>query len=217
MPPEETFFVSLGPNDEACLCTIDYNNDGLLDFLFGGVSCILMFIQQTDGSFTPFSVARLPAPSTGEGGWSADHLRLGSIAVGDFDGDGLHDAVVGGLQGNVRIFYNTYTLVDIIYPDRYCIILRDKIKIWDSIPIYNCYKHSTAFVFGDVTVIAKPLQPLQKVEFYLGLRKMHTDDSEPFEWEWKRFSFRRCKIKAVGFDLEGNNVGFDDAIVWKFF
>jgi hypothetical protein len=215
MPPEETFFISLGPNDEACLCTIDYNDDGLLDFLFGGVSCVLMFIQQNNGSFTPISVARLPAPAFGDG-WSPDHLRLGGIAVGDFDGDGLQDAVVGGLHGVVRVFYNNYTLIDIVYPDRYCIIQNDEFIIWDFVPIYNFYKDNIAFIFGDVTVKTEPLQPLLKVEFYLDDKLVFTDDSEPFEWSWTGFSFGRHKVKALGYDLDNNDVGFDDSIVWKF-
>jgi hypothetical protein len=215
MPPEETFFVSLGPNDEACLCSIDYNNDGLLDFLFGGVSCVLMFIQQIDGSFTPFSVARLPAPVFGDG-WSPDHLRLGGIAVGDFDGDGLQDAVVGGLHGVVRVFYNNYTLIDIVYPDRYCVIQNDEFIIWDFVPIYNFYKNNIAIIIGDVTVKTEPLEPLLKVEFYLDDKLVFTDDSEPFEWSWTSFSFGKHKVKALGFDLNNNEVGFDDSIVWKF-
>jgi hypothetical protein len=216
MPPEESFFVSLGPNDEACLCTIDYNNDGLLDFLFGGVSCVLMFIQQNDGSFTPFSVARLPAPAYEDGGWSPDDLQQGGIAVGDFDGDSLQDAVVGGVQGVVRIFYNNYTLVDIVFPDRYCIIKNNEIKFWDFFPIYNFFKYSIAFVFRDVDVIAVPLQPLSKVEFYLDDKLVFTDDSEPYKWSWDSFSFGKHKVKALGFDLDNNEVGFDDSIIWKF-
>lgn len=219
MPPEETFFVSLGPNDEACLCTIDYNNDGLLDFLFGGVSCVLMFIQQNDGSFTHFSVARLPAPAYDyeNGGWSPDLLQHGGIAVGDFDSDDLQDAVVGGVQGVVRIFYNNYTLVDIVFPDRHCIIINNEIKIWDPIPIYNLYKYNIAIIFGDVTIKTEPLQPLLKIEFYLDDKLVFTDDSKPFEWSWSGFSFGKHELKALGFDLDNNEVGFDDSTVWKFF
>jgi len=175
-----------------------------------------MFIQQNDGSFTPFSVARLPAPAYEDGGWSPDHLRQGGIAVGDFDGDGLQDAVVGGVQGIVRIFYNNYTLVDIVFPDRYCIIKNNEIKFWDFFPIYNFFKYSTAFVFKDVDVIAVPLQPLSKVEFYLDDKLVFTDDSEPYKWSWDSFSFGRHKVKALGFDLNKNEVGFDDSIIWRF-
>ena len=38
----------------------------------------------------------------------------------------------------------------------------------------------------------------------------------PFEWSWTGFSFGRYKLKAVAYDLNGEQVGYDDTIVWKF-
>jgi len=59
--------------------------------------------------------------------------------------------------------------------------------------------------------------PLQKVEFYLGNKLMYTDDTAPYEWSWDDFSFGRHKIKAVPYDMDGKQAGYDDAIVWNYF
>ena len=81
---------------------------------------------------------------------------------------------------------------------------------------YHPLSKGTSLVFGDLPVVAKEIQPLSKVEFYLGNRLMHTDDSSPFMWLCDRFSFGRDVIRAVPYDLEGNPGGADECIVWKF-
>ena len=71
-------------------------------------------------------------------------------------------------------------------------------------------------VIGDLKVVATPLGNLSKVEFYLNGKLKFTDESEPFEWMWDKLSIGRYKIKAVGYNLDEEQVGFDKAIVWKF-
>ena len=152
-------------------------------------------------------------------GWFTDDLRKGGIATGDFNNDNLDDMIIGGVQGVVRKCYNNFVLVDIVHPDEAAIYVNNKIvyiPLTAPIMIYSFMKHGNSIAIGDLTVEAKGLVPLKKVEFYLGLRKIYTDDSEPFEWEWNRFSFGRRKVKAVGYNLDGEQVGFDDTIVWKF-
>ena len=192
-----------------------------MDFIFSGGESVFLYMQKSIGVFDYFHIMRLPGRKAEDGGWYNDDLRKGGIAIGDFNDDGLDDMIIGGVQGVVRKCYNRFVMVDIVYPDIANVILNNKI-VWDipfcdPIMIYSFIKNGKSIVIGNLTVEVKPLEPLQKVEFYIGIRKMFTDDSEPFEWEWNRFSFRRCKIKAVGFDLDGNKVGFDDAVVWKFF
>ena len=46
---------------------------------------------------------------------------------------------------------------------------------------------------------------------------MFTDDVAPYDWNWTGFSFGLHIIKAVPYDLEGKQGGYDDAIVFKFF
>jgi parallel beta-helix repeat protein len=55
--------------------------------------------------------------------------------------------------------------------------------------------------------------------FSIGIKWPNVDwhpRSEPYEWEWDRFSFGRYTVKALAYDLDGEQVGFDDTIVWKF-
>ena len=61
--------------------------------------------------------------------------------------------------------------------------------------IYAFIKHGTSIALGNLKVEVKALAPLQKVEFYLGLRLMHTDDTEPYEWNWDKFSFGQVFAK----------------------
>jgi hypothetical protein len=219
LPPLTSFFIGRPILGWGYLQSIDYNNDEMMDFIFGSSDSVFLYMQKDIGVFDYFHIMRLPGVADKEeGGWFCDDLRNGGIAIGDFNGDDLEDMVIGGVQGFVRICYNKFVLVDIVHPDSANLFLFN-IKVWQISPlmIYRFLKYGISVVIGDLTVEAKALEPLQKVEFYLSNKLMYTDDSEPFEWKWDRFSFRRCKIKAVGYDLDGNKVGFDDAIVWKFF
>jgi hypothetical protein len=201
-----------------CLCPIDYNGDGKMDFFFSGGDSVYLYMQQNNGTFDYFHTMTLPAPSSGDGGWYSDNLQSGGITTGDFDKDGLTDVVFGGVQGFVRIGYNQRMLVDIVCPDRANLYIRQEIKwLLDPIMIYAFIKQGTAVVIGHLTVKAKALEPLQKVEFYLGNRLILTDSVSPYEWNWTRISFGRHKIKAIAYDLNGELAGTDEAIVWKYF
>ena len=212
----QSFFVCINFAAQGCLCAIDYNDDGLMDFIFGSMGYVLLYVQTIDGIFEHFTVCRLPAPNPGgDGVFILDNLRQGGIAIGDFNNDGLDDAMIGGSNYIIETLYNNCNLVDITFPDRASFIQNNEIRSW-ILPIYPFLKHGTSIVQGDVTVVAKELEPLSKVEFYLDNRLVHTDEDSPFEWDWNRFSFGRHKVKAVAYDLDGNEAGFDDTIVWKF-
>ena len=217
LPLNPTFFVGTFMHGLGCLQCIDYNNDGMMDFIFADGPAVYLFMQKSIGVFDYFHIMRLPAPADKEeGGWLTDDLREGGITTGDFNNDNLDDLVIGGNQGVARICYNNLVLVDIVHPDRTGVSVFNKFTPVDIL-IYSFLKHGTSIAIGDLTIQVKALEPLQKVEFYLGNKLVHTDDSEPFEWEWNSFSFGRHKVKALGYNMDGNKVGFDDALVWKFF
>ena len=203
-----------------CLQSIDYNDDGKMDFVFSGGDSVFLYMQKEIGVFDYFHIMRLPWRNAEGGGWYPDDLRKGGIAIGDFNGDNLDDMVIGGVQGVVRMCYNNLVLVDIVHPDIAAVYFSNVIQyipLMNPIMIYSFVKHGTSIAIGDLTIEAKALEPLQKVEFYLGNRLVHTDDSEPFEWNWDRFSLGRRKVKAVAYDMDGEQAGYDDTIVWKFF
>ena len=203
LSPRPSFFA--GPvKSFGCLQSIDYNNDGKMDFLFSGGDTIFLFMQKEDFVFDYFSICRLPAMFNRPFQWYMDNLRSGGMTVGDYNDDGLDDIVVGGVQGFVRLFTNQYVLVDIIKPDESCLFVNDEIRVYSGgIPLYSFLKHGTSIVIGDITIVAKELQPLSKVEFYVRSKLVYTDIESPFEWEWNNFSFGRYKIKAVAYDLDG--------------
>ena len=214
IPPSPSFFSSV-LFGFGCLCSIDYNNDGLMDFIFAGSDSVFLYMQDETGVFDCFQLMTLPSPKAEERGWYIDDLRSGGITSGDFDGDGLDDLVIGGVQGVARMSYNQRVLVDIIRPDN-CSIYSSNLRTIGLIPIYSFIRHGTSISIGDLTVVAKALVPLQKVEFYLGTKLVYTDDTAPYEWNWTGFSFGIHKIKAVAYDLDGKQAGSDDAIVWKY-
>jgi hypothetical protein len=215
LPPRPSFYTDpiLG---FGCLCAMDYNGDERMDFLFSGGDSLFLYMQNVTGGFDYFTVCRLPGVNAGNNTFYLEDVREGAIAAGDFNGDGLNDLVVGGVQGVVRLFVSQRMLVDIIFPDREGIIIHNEYKLM-LLPFYFAFKYGTSFVFGKITVIAKELEPLQKVEFYRGNKLMYTDDAAPYEWNWTGFSFGFHKIKAVPYDLDGKQAGYDDAIVWKLF
>ena len=214
IPPIDRI-TSLGPSDTGCLSPLDYNNDGNMDFLFGGRGNVYLYVQKEIGVFECISVCRFPGIVAEDEGWYHDCMRGGGMTVGDFNGDGLDDAITGGVQGIVRVFYNNYILVDIVFPDTALFIRFGEILLW-GVPIYSFLEHGTSLVLGDLTVEAVGLEPLQKLEFYLDNKLVYTDDKEPYSWSWDSFSLGKHTVKALAYNMEGVQVGFDEAIVWKF-
>jgi hypothetical protein len=219
LPPRASFFSNpiLG---WGCLCSIDYNDDEMMDFIFSGGESVFLFIQKENWVFDYFHLLRLPETADEDGGFFFDDLRLGGIAVGDFDNDGLDDMVLGGAHGFVRIGINKLVLADIVKPDEASLFISNlpqSVSLMDPIMIYDYIKNGISIAIGRLTVEAKALAPLQKMEFYLNNKLVHTDDSEPYEWKWESLSFGRKTIKALPYTLDGEPANFDEAIVLKYF
>ena len=188
------------------LAALDYNDDGNMDFIYAYSNILYLYVNKGGGVYDPFYICRLPDGPEGYG----DHLHYGALTVADFNGDGLDDLVVGGIQGFVRLFINNFTLADIVRP---------KSAYWyrfddEEFRIFRYYNDSVAI--GKVTVVAKELEPLQRVEFYLDGKLMYTDWATPYEWLWDKFSFGKHIVTAKAYDIDGNSVGQSKAWVWKF-
>jgi hypothetical protein len=202
LPPQMD--IALGGLGSGCLISLDYNDDGNMDFFYASSRLAILYMNKND-VFEPFYVCLFPDNPEGY----AEDLRGGGLTVADFNSDGLDDVITGGVQGVVRLFTNNLTLVAITQPeDRVLYVFGEK--------KFRLKDYGQRIVIGKINVVAKELEPLQKVEFYLDNKLVFTDDTSPFEWNWDRFSFGRHKVKAVAYDLDGNEAGFDDTIIWKF-
>ena len=202
LPPAEEDAINAAPR--GTLAFFDYNDDNKLDILYGSVNKVFFYINE-NGSFRSYLVARLP---NNEEGYLED-LCKGDFCVGDFNSDGMDDAVVGGVQGIVRLFINNETLIHIDSPpDRWLVVFGEK-KMHLHYP-------GDKIVIGDIDVVASGLEPLSHVDFYLDDTLVHSDDTEPFSWNWTRFGFREYKVIAEAYDSDGRFAGKDIIWVWKF-
>ena len=184
---------------------LDYNDDGLLDIIYGGDWKIFLFIQQRNGIFQPFYACGL---RDRELTW-VDHLHEGGFTIGDFNDDGLNDIVVGGVQGTVRLLINNQTCVMIVKPvDRLLYVFgRDD---------WSLKFPGRKVVVGAIDVTAEGLEPLSRVDFYLDDKLVCSDDVEPFVWNWTGFSFGKYTVATVAYDMDGKEAGCDKAVIWKF-
>ncbi len=218
-----SFWASPSPAG-CCLSPIDYNNDNKMDLLCGQGDYYSLLIQQSDGGFEPFTAGRLPGRINYDepGAWYREDIRNGGIAAGDFDNDGVDDALVGAnIAGDVYLLHNRFMLVDVISPLDVGGIIND--GIYDNglgsligVMCYHPLSKGTTFVFGDLPVTVKPLQQLSKVEYYRDGRLMHTDYEEPFMWLYHKWSFGYHLIEVKGYDIAGNPGGTDECYIWKF-
>lgn len=196
---------TIGAAESGSVAVLDYNDDGLLDVVYGGDYKIYLLIQQNDGSYKPFYSCGL---RDREYTWS-DYLKAGGFTVGDFNYDGLDDVVVGGVQGTVRLLINNQTLVNIVKPE-------DRLLYFFGNAHYSLKFPGRKVIVGDIEVVASGLEPLSRVDFYLDDKLIHSDSSEPFTWNWTKFSFGKYTVIAEAYDANGQFAGKDTMIVWKF-
>jgi hypothetical protein len=195
---------TIGAASFGSVVVLDYNDDGLLDVLYGGDWKVFLFVQQGDGGFLPFYAVGL---RDRELTWS-DRLYGGGFSVGDFDDDGLDDVVVGGVQGVVRLFINNETLVMIVKPE-------DRLLYVFGRDDWSLKFPGMKVIVGDIDVTAEGLEPLSRVDFYLDDRLVCSDDVEPFVWDWTGFSLAEHVVYVVAYDHDGQFAGRDVITVLK--
>ncbi len=131
------------------------------------------------------------------------------LDVADFNGDGLDDVVVGGVQGDVRLLINNQTLVNVVKPE-------DRLLYFFGNDDYSLRFPGTKVVVGGIEVVAWGLEPLSRVDFYVDGVLVKSDNERPFSWNWTTLGFRQYMVYAEAFDLDGDFAGRDSFLVWKF-
>lgn len=193
----------------ASLISLDYNNDGAMDFIAGVGAEPYLYINR-NGSFEQFFICMLPPSPEGY----VEDLKEGGMTSADYDNDGYTDLVTGGDQGTVRLLINKHSLAVITRPiDGLGIYyLFDKIN-------YLPFPFKNVFIIGKFTVGVKELVELEKVEFYVDRWLQETVTAPPynFSWNWKPILLFRIRhtIKIVAYDSDGNHSSEDEKKVWR--
>ena len=199
------FDYTIGAGVFGSVAVLDYNDDGLLDILYAGDYKIFLLIQQETGIFEPFYAVGL---RDRELTWS-DRLNEGGFTIGDFNYDGYDDVVVGGVQGDIRLLINNQTFVNIVKPE-------DRLLYFFGNDDYSLKFPGRKVIIGDIEVVAKGLEPLSRVDFYLNNNLIYSDTTEPYTWNWKSFAFGKCQVTAIAYDTLGEFAGKDLITAWKF-
>lgn len=184
---------------------LDYNNDGLLDVLYGSGPRIYLFIQQADGSFVSFYVLAL---RDRELSWET-FIHQGGFSVADINDDGYDDVVINPANATVRLLINNQTFVHIVKPE-------DRVRYVFGEKKFHLRLPGMKQVIGSIDVVTEGMEPLSRVDFYLNDKLVLSDDSEPFSWNWTTFGFGKYKVSAEAYDSAGEFAGRDTFIVWKF-
>jgi hypothetical protein len=100
-PGEDIIYIQ-SARGTCYLDSMDYNGDGLLDFV-AGMDSINIFINEGD-SFNNFFAGEIPGQN-----YHVDHLYYGGMTSFDLDCDGREDLVTGGVQGVVRFCLNNFS------------------------------------------------------------------------------------------------------------
>jgi len=199
------FDYTIGAGVFGTVAVLDYNDDGLLDVLYAGDYKIFLIMQQQDGVFLPFYAVGLRGR---ELDWS-DRLHEGGFTIGDFNDDGYDDVVAGGVQGDVRLLINNQTLVNVVKPE-------DRLLYFFGNDDYSLKFPGRKVIVGGIEVVAKGLEPLNRVDFYLNDDLVLSDETEPFTWNWTKFGFGKYTVAAEAYDGTGEFAGRDTFLVWKF-
>ncbi len=192
----------------ASLTPLDYNNDGLMDFVAGIRYTPYLYINR-NGTFDRFYICMLPPTEEGYG----DDMREGAVTSADFDNDGHPDIVTGGCQGVVRLFISKHPFAVITRPENRYYYLNDEKKM-------AVFPYNGVLVIRDLSIEVSNLVELDKVEFYVDRWLQDTDYTYPysFNWTWKPILLFRVRhaIRVVAYDSNGNHTEDKMYPSWRF-
>jgi len=89
---------------------MDYNGDGLLDFVAGGLG-IYPYINKGNYTFDAFYLGQLDP---------FDDLTSGGMTSFDINQDGKEDLITGGVSGMIRFFINNFSQLPPLRPFIFC-------------------------------------------------------------------------------------------------
>lgn len=189
----------------ASLTTLDYEQDGDIDFIAGIGNDLYLYIYEND-FFYPCRICTLPNNPEG----FSESLTGGGLTSADFNNDGKEEFIAGGVQGVVRFFtlnYSQPTSVFISKPiGRIMYIFDKELKsIFLKRPV----------VLWKLTVEIKTLGDVPYVQFFVDGSLQFNDTEPPFEWIWNNVSFGR-HLLAIKYTAYGNQL-WELRNVWKYF
>ncbi len=189
------------------LTSIDYNNDGNMDFIAGIGNYAYLFMNK-EGVYEPFYICALPDGTEGY----ADSLTAGGTTSDDYDNDGYMDVVMGGVQGYIRLLINNHVLA---------VITRPKDAYWykfnvEQYQIFQ-YKKGVGLCIGKITINVTELENIEKVEYYINGILRSSDTSPPYNFTWRIGNplKHRHTIKIMAYSANGK-ISEDEIRMWRF-
>lgn len=88
-------------SSSASLTSLDYDNDGYMDFIAGIMNKAFLFLNNLE-VYEPLLIIEFPENPEGY----REMLTYGGLTTADYNNDGWDDFVAGGVQGVVRLFIN---------------------------------------------------------------------------------------------------------------
>jgi len=189
------FGFEIGPMGPAAIAPIDYNNDGKEDIILMCLHTIYLLMNYGNLSFVPIPVS-----------YAFDDVCLlgKGLETDDLNQDGWEDLLIGSGGGKIYLLSNNRTFILISCPIDKLVYLKGSIffglppKWWGK-----------CIIIGNITFKAVPLEPLDRVEFYVNGKLVENDTEPPYEWTWniRNFLPKWYTVDAVAYRQNGDYGG----------
>ena len=189
------FGFEIGPMGPAAIAPIDYNNDGKEDIILMCLHTIYLLMNYGNLSFVPIPVSYM----------FGEACLLGKgVETADLNQDGWEDLLIGSGGGKIYLLSNNRTFILISCPIDKLVYLKGSIffglppKWWGK-----------CIIIGNITFKAVPLEPLDRVEFYVNGKLVENDTEPPYEWTWniRNFLPKWYTVDAVAYRQNGEYGG----------